>query len=86
MYQAPTPENMRFVGVEKDSLSARIAKYINQNTSYIFQTGFEKIPLQPHCFDLVIGNPPYGDFSLNMSDCIEYNRFSIHNQFILKSL
>ena len=36
MYKAPNPENMRFVGIEKDSLSARIAKYINQETSDIF--------------------------------------------------
>lgn len=86
IYQAPTPENMRFVGVEIDSLSARIAKYINHSNSYIFQTGFEKLPLQPSCFDLVIGNPPYGDYSINLQDFIEYNKFSIHNQFILKSL
>lgn len=86
MYQAPTPENMRFVGVEKDSLSARIANFINHSNSYIFETGFEKLPLQQSCFDLVIGNPPYGDYSINLQDFIEYNRFSIHNQFILKSL
>lgn len=86
IFQAPTPENMRFVGVEKDSLSARIAKFITQNNSYIFETGFEKLPLQENCFDLVIGNPPYGDFSINLHDFSEYNKFSIHNQFILKSL
>lgn len=86
IYNTPTPDNMRFVGIEKDSISARIAKLINKDTSYIFETGFEKLPLQPNCFDLVIGNPPYGDFGINLSDYIEYNSYSIHNQFILKSL
>lgn len=86
IYNSPSPEKMRFVGIEKDSLSARIAKLINNSDSYIFETGFEDLPLQNGCFDLVIGNPPYGDFSLNLKDFLEYNRFSIHNQFILKSL
>lgn len=86
IYKAAPPENMRFVGVEKDSVSARIAKFINIKNSYIFETGFEKLPLPENCFDLIIGNPPYGDFSINLQDFTEYNKFSIHNQFILKSL
>lgn len=86
IYNSPAPDTMRFVGIEKDSISARISKLINKNSSYIFETGFEKLPLQPKCFDLVIGNPPYGDYGINLIDYLEYNTFSIHNQFILKSL
>lgn len=86
IYKCPSPENMRFIGVENDPISARIAKLINNTGSYIFETGFENLPLQQGCFDLIIGNPPYGDFGINLTDFLEYNRFSIHNQFILKSL
>jgi adenine-specific DNA-methyltransferase len=33
-----------------------------------------KINETPHCFDLVIGNPPYGRVSLNLDDRIQFKR------------
>lgn len=85
IYENKNSDQCRFIGIEKDSISAKIAKHINKN-AYIFESGFEKVPLIENSIDLIIGNPPYGDFSLDLNDCSEYNSYSIHNQFILKSL
>lgn len=84
IYENQKSENFKFIGVEIDSLTARIAKLINQDKAYIFETGLEKLSL-PVGFDLVIGNPPYGDFSLNFNNS-NYGNVSVHNQFILNTL
>ena len=86
LYEAIDNDQCRFIGIEKDPISSKIATQINSNNSCIFEYGFEDVPLIENSVDLVIGNPPYGDFSLFLKDCSEYNSFSIHNQFILKSL
>jgi N12 class adenine-specific DNA methylase len=75
----------RFIGVELDSLTARIAaKLYPQET--ILNTGFQKVPLPDDAFDLAIGNPPFGDQSLRFQFKPELNGHSIHNQFFLASL
>lgn len=84
IYENQNIENFKFIGIEIDSLTARIAKLINTSNAYIFETGFEKLSL-PVGFDLVIGNPPYGDFSLDIHNS-DYANVSIHNQFILNTL
>lgn len=84
IYQNQKAENFKFIGVENDSLTARIAKQITKGQAYIFETGFEKLSM-PVGFDLVIGNPPYGDFSLDF-DNSGYSNTSIHNQFIMNTL
>lgn len=86
IYENQNASNFKFIGVEIDSLTARIAKLINNEHAYIFETGLEKLSL-PTGFDLVIGNPPYGDFSLDFSNSnSNYSTTSIHNQFILNTL
>lgn len=84
IYENQKSENFKFIGVEIDSLTARIAKLINNQNAYIFETGLEKLSL-PVGFNLVIGNPPYGDFSLDFNNS-NYGNTSIHNQFILNTL
>lgn len=84
IYENQNADQFKFIGVENDSITARIAKLINHDHAYIFETGYEQLSM-PVGFDLVIGNPPYGDLSLNFDDPI-YNSLSIHNQFILSTL
>jgi hypothetical protein len=49
----------RRTGVELDSITARIAKYLYPNAT-IFAKGFEETPLPDNFFDAVIGNVPFG--------------------------
>lgn len=82
----PKPELSRFIAVEIDPITARISKLLHKSNAQVFETGFEKVELPERSIDLAIANPPYGDFSIYMKDLGEYNQFSVHNQFILKSL
>lgn len=74
--------NTRFVGVEYDSLTARIAQALYPQST-ILHSGFQKVPLADGAFDLVIGNPPFGEESLRFQYKPELNRLSIHNQFFV---
>ena len=74
------------VGVELDSLTARIAKHLNsQNDNVrIIESGFEKTQFENDSFDLAIGNVPFGDYNLNDPDYV--NDWRIHDAFFRKSL
>ena len=37
-----TGYNFKFVAIEKDSITARLAKYLTKDKAYVFATGFEK--------------------------------------------
>lgn len=75
----------RFVGVEYDSLTARIAGLLYPQET-ILHSGFQDVPLPDGQFDLAIGNPPFGEQHLRFQFKPELNRFSIHNQFFLGAL
>ena len=76
--------NTRLFGVELDSLTGRIARQLYQKAN-IQITGFEKADLPDSFFDVVIGNVPFGDYSVVDP---QYNRlhFKIHDYFIAKSI
>ena len=80
LYEPPT----RLFGVELDSLTGRIARQLYQKAN-IQITGFEKADLPDSFFDVVIGNVPFGDYSVVDP---QYNRlhFKIHDYFIAKSI
>lgn len=71
-------------GVELDSLTGRIARQLYQKAN-IQITGFEKADLPDSFFDVVIGNVPFGDYSVVDP---QYNRlhFKIHDYFFAKSI
>lgn len=77
-------ENCRLYGVEKDSISGRIATLLYPNAD-IQTAGFETVDFEDNFFDAVIGNVPFGDFKL-------YDRkhnamgFKVHDHFIAKSI
>lgn len=75
----------RFIGIEYDSLTARIAKALYPQAS-VLQSGFERVPLPSDQFDLAIGNPPFGKTSLYFPTSPELNGLTIHNQFFLGSM
>jgi hypothetical protein len=75
----------RFVGVELDSLTARIAQLLYPQET-ILNSGLQKVPLADAAFDLAIGNPPFGEQSLRFQFKPELSGQSIHNQFFLAAI
>ena len=82
------PESMadhsKIHGVELDSISGRIAKKLYPQSD-IQVKGFEKTTFADNSFDVVIGNIPFGDFSVNDKDYNKHN-FSIHDYFAAKTI
>ena len=75
----------RFIGVEYDSLTARLATLLYPQET-VLNAGFQAVPLPDGTFDLNIGNPPFGEQSLRFQYKPELNGASIHNQFIRGAL
>ena len=69
----------RFYGVELDSISARIAQQLYQNSN-IAVNGFEKVEIPDSFFDVAIGNVPFGDFKLADKRYDKYH-WLIHDYF-----
>lgn len=81
------PQNMqdsKIYGVEIDNISAGIAQQLYQESS-IMTVPFEKAELPDSFFDSVVGNVPFGDFSLADKKYDKYH-FLIHDYFFAKSL
>jgi len=77
--------NTKFLGVEYDNLTARIATLLYPQET-VLNSGFQDVALPDNTFDLSIGNPPFGSQSLRFKYKPEINGFSIHNQFFLSSI
>lgn len=81
------PQNMqdsKIYGVEIDNISAGISQQLYQKSS-IMTAPFEKAELPDSFFDVVVGNVPFGDFSLADKKYDKYH-FLIHDYFFAKSL
>ncbi|OED34635.1 hypothetical protein AB832_07115 [Flavobacteriaceae bacterium (ex Bugula neritina AB1)] len=86
------PEAFKFVGVEKEGISARIARQLYpdhtiihkdyKDTETILRDDNQPL-LQDGAFDVVIGNIPFGKIQLPYQDGKSYK---IHDYFFLKSL
>lgn len=77
---APKDMPNRFVGVEYDSLTARIGQALYPQAT-VLHSGFQKVPVADNAFMLNIGNPPFGSESLRFQFKPELQGVSIHNQF-----
>jgi len=77
--------NTRFIGVEYDSLTQRIAQQLYPQDT-ILHSGLQYVPLSDGEAVLNIGNPPFGSEKLHFKYKPEYNEHSIHNQFFLAGL
>lgn len=81
------PEEMRgsrLYGVEKDSVSGRIAKLLYPDAK-IKVCGFEETQFPDNFFDVAVGNIPFGDFKLYDKKYAKHN-FRIHDYFFAKAL
>lgn len=81
------PEKMkgsRLYGIEKDSISGRIAKQLYQKSDILIQ-GFEESNYPDNSFDVAIGNIPFGNFKLTDKK-YDKNNFLIHDYFFAKAL
>lgn len=83
------PESLRqssqVTGIELDPLTAEIAKALYPQSS-IINKGFEETVIPSGHFDLVIGNPPFGNQQVYDEYHPDLSRYSIHNYFIAKAL
>ena len=77
-------ENSRVYGVEIDKISAGIAQQLYQRSSIAAQP-FEEAEIPDSFFDGVVGNVPFGDFSV-ADKRYDKNHFLIHDYFFAKSL
>jgi N12 class adenine-specific DNA methylase/predicted RNA methylase len=74
--------------VEIDSITSSILNgiYSDNSSVKVFNTGFQDFNQENGVYDLVIGNPPFGQISIHDSERKHLNGLSIHNYFFAKSL
>lgn len=75
------PATARFIGVEMDSISGRIAKAIHQNHDIRIEN-FRDTKLATNAVDCVVGNVPFADVKLDYRG----SKLSLHDYFFAKSL
>ena len=82
------PEKVRnetdIVAVELDSTSAAIGHYLYPQAEYL-NAGFQETNAPEGHFDLVIGNPPFGNQKIYDASRPDLD-YSIHNYFVAKSV
>jgi N12 class adenine-specific DNA methylase len=78
-FLAYAPKGMRFVGVELDSITGRIARALHPSHDIRIEN-FRDTKLPP--LDGVIGNVPFADIKLEWKG----ERYSLHDYFFAKSL
>lgn len=78
-------ERSTWVAVEKDQLSGEILKLVYPELE-THVCGLEQTDLEAGSFDLVIGNVPFGVYSVYDRQHPELNSFAIHNYFIGRSM
>ncbi len=81
------PDSMsdsKIYGIELDSLTGRIAQQLYQKNSIAIQ-GFEDTTLPDSCFDVAIGNVPFGNYKIADKKYNKHN-FFIHDYFFAKTL
>ena len=77
-------EGSRLFGVEKDSISGRIAKLLYPKADIKIR-GFEETQFPDNFFDIAIGNVPFGDFRVYDNRYAKH-KFQIHDYFLAKAL
>lgn len=82
------PEEMskksQLTGIELDSITGRIARQLYPDAN-IAINGFEKVKIENNTFDAVVGNIPFGNYSLN-DKTKAYQNLKVHDYFCIKSL
>lgn len=76
---------VNFTAIEQDSITTRIAQKLHP-TQRVINSGLQDIKLRENHYDLVIGNPPFGNQKLYDRHYPDESKYSIHNYFIMKGL
>ncbi|CAD7289518.1 hypothetical protein LMG7974_01595 [Campylobacter majalis] len=76
------PDNFEFEAIEKDTITATIAKLLHPNVK-IYNAGLENVDTYRE-YDVVIGNPPFGQDTIRDYKSRGNNQ-SIHNYFAIKA-
>ncbi len=77
-------ENSKLYGVELDSLTGRIAQKLYPQAKVQIK-GFEDTTFSNDSMDIVVGNVPFGGYSVYDPDYSRYS-FLIHDYFLAKSI
>ena len=80
-FMAAAPAGMRFIGVELDCISGRIARALHPGADIRIEN-FRDTKLPEDRVDAVIGNPPFADVKLDYRG----RKLPLHDFFIAKSL
>lgn len=84
------PKGMRqganLYGVELDSLTSRLVAALYPKAKIAKATGFQDFSVPGGFFDVVIGNPPFGQQPTVDMDRSPYSGFSVHNYFLAKGI
>ena len=80
-FMSQAPGGMRFIGVELDSVSGRIARALHPEADIRIEN-FRDTKLPEGRLDAVIGNPPFADVKLEYQG----QRLALHDFFLAKSL
>jgi hypothetical protein len=80
-FMAYAPKEMRFIGVELDSITGRIARAIHPNQDIRVES-FSDTKLPEGRIDAAIGNVPFADLKLDYHG----QKLSLHDYFFAKSI
>ncbi len=80
-FMSQGPEGMRFIGVELDSISGRIAKALHPDQDIRIEN-FRDTRLPEGHIDAVIGNVPFADLKLDYRG----HKLALHDYFFAKSI
>ncbi len=77
-------ENARLYGVELDNITGKLAQKLYPKANIQIK-GFEQTTLPNNHFDVVVGNVPFGAYTVYDSDYARQN-FYVHDYFLAKSI
>lgn len=73
-------------GVELDSLTSRMVAALYPKAKIAKATAFEDFDVPAEFFDVVIGNPPFGNTPITDAARSQYSGFTVHNYFLAKAI
>ena len=89
LFAALMPEgiyrNSKYLGIELDGFSAKIAQAINPSQT-IKANDFKKQKLPKDFFDLAIGNPPFANLVVKEDPAYRKQKFMLHDYFFAKTI
>ena len=80
----PNNDDLKIYGVEKDSISGRIARQLYQKSSIAIKR-YEDVNYSDSFFDVAIGNVPFGDFPV-VDKKYDKHHFFVHDYFFAKTI